>query len=1097
MAGDASKNKAKFPVKFRGLVNDVKGFTRDIYHHRRGTKSEHVLENQTWVTETPTTSEAPESPKTTEVTEFSEEKPLFRDAPRNASLTVQVTLNFDEPLNYSYSRNYEASPSLHPTDELCEGLLRRIDHCSQELITRKDSSALERTSTDGSAKPLRFEIHVQIVRARSEIWTSRTFRSYQRLPLGAEAAKEIILSAHRMVGLFLRHHDEGFVWKDGPVHDDLSQEHETFPYRPGRVQQISCIPRAYFLEKSQNFESIPGYTITLSVTSRNHRRKPSEWTETVEINSSQTTPLGLASAESLFFDASYAVESVFRLERKGFEDRHRPCSVSDGCKHCRPHEGDGLELKLTVANNLGPHFDHLERTILAETNFFSHPKAADCAGFVKSLEAACVEVRDAADDAVSRIDDLEFKITELRSRGWALDQPLVFTLDSTNCYSRRTVEAILDRIQTGVADILRGNAIAVRMTAHKRGHFILDKTLVARDPFEQAERKKSKPVQKSKEYIIHRLQQRIERDIQMICKDTCSISDLRGEKDDVQVAAATLQNTSSARASDNPLPHDKPDSDRSLPQEPVIQSEDFAASVPQNLPTITVSVTNPQGEVGGPEENANDSEDSEYEDSSTETASQNGGVDMSSSTSSPTSQQQTTVITDSRTGARKSPLISECDDRIELDSYNTKNVSCDTNVKRRLFGVPSSENRRDGGSLPRRASSLSTGIEAKRTEGEDQVSTADNLDAKSDLAYESSIAPETPSLVGGGGSPRSSLLITPPKTHEPVSSHEVDLFTSSAIDSGVDDGKVLEKSGEDTPRNLFSDLPIVLPPSGLLPSQKIARSPLHRDYVVQEDSGLGISETSDFADVAEHGDEQGNIPTMVVEPEQASASIAGKQLIDLKPAIHENPQGSETDTTRKNGQDIQQDLPEEKPTDKIVASTNLEPLATSVPNVELPESEGAEFSQSKLDFEFSSPGAVTPSEGGISPLEDHERFLITTDKNITDATVPATTSQETPDPSEDVDFAPLLPRSSSQTRTAERQLSHRFSFGGSAGHIGLHEHQFGGLRKALFSPAHRPASRSSSTCENDHDELATRSATPPTPLLRSVTPEAPEAEELQ
>ncbi|KAI0594314.1 hypothetical protein F4775DRAFT_435019 [Biscogniauxia sp. FL1348] len=1067
MASDASKSKARFPARFRGLVNDVKGkFSRDVYHHRRGAKSEQVLPNQAWAPASPNSSSVPESPKATEVAELCDEKVQFRNAPRNASLTVQVTLNFDEPLNYSYSRNYEGSPSLQPTDELCEGLLRRIDHCSQELITRKDSTALERTSTDGSAKPLRFEIHVQIVRARSEIWTSRTFKSYQRLPLGADNAKEIILSAHYMIGLFLRHHDEGFVWKDGPVHDELSQEHETFPYRPGRVQPMSCVPRAYFLEKSQDFESTPGYTIKLSLTSRNHRRKPVEWNETVEVNSSQATPLGLTSAENLFFDASFAIEGVFRLERKVFEDRHRSCAASDGCKLCRPHEGDGLELKLTVVNNLGPRFDHLERTLRAETNFFSHPKAEDCISFLMSLKTACAEVRDAADTVISRINDLEFKIIELRSRGWALDEPLLFKLDPSNCYSRRNIEAILDRVQTGVADILRGNAIAVRMTAHKKGHFILDKTLVARDPLDQTENKKAKPMRKSKEYVLEKLQQRIERDIQMVCKDTCSISDLCDKKESVQEPAIA------------PLLQVKPGSNVSLSQKPAAQSQAPAACIPQSLPTITLSVPEPQDKVAGSVKSGNDSSNSKHGVPSPAITSQTEDRYLPSPPSSPTSQHQRTVATDPSTGARKFPLMPEYDEGVELENRGSEIGSDNTNVRRRLFAKSEDQG---SVSLPQTASSLGPSIEGKRTQGEDQVSTTDNVDALSDRAYESSTAPETPSLVGGGGSPRSSLLITPPKVHEPVS--------STKLDSDGDDGKVFDNSSEDAPRNLFNGFPIVSSTSKI-PSQKLTPSPPHQDQAVHENSSLGITandipEMSDLTNGTKHNGEQINEPT-IVEGKYFSTSTPGKLSIDTKPPAKTLPLDSVTDITRPYGQDSQQ-LPIREPFPS--SKTKSELLTTGVPDFELPGTEGMEFSQSRLDFEFSSPGAITPpAEGEDSNVSDDDSDDDKQPPPAIDVKVADTANPENPDPSEDVDFPPSPSRSSSQP-----QLAHRYSFGGSAGHIGFHEHQFGSmdLRKALMrSPPHRPASRSSSNYDNDHDEA--RSTTPPTPLLRSITPEVPE-----
>ncbi|RYO80183.1 hypothetical protein DL766_001290 [Monosporascus sp. MC13-8B] len=441
-----------------------------------------------------------------------------------ADLNIKVSLHFDEPLDFSYSRHYAGSSSLVVTEKLCQGLLRRVDHCSEELLTRKDSSALEHTKDDGTGKPARFELDVQINRG-AELWATRSFKSYQKAPLTADDAREIALETHHIVGFFLMRHDHGFAWRDGPIRDDHSLSPETHPFRgPGRVQPMSCIPRTYFLEKSQSFEWTPGYTIHLSMTNRHHRRVPVEWKNTVEVNSQQTTPLNLETAERLFFEASFSLERIIRSERESFEERHRSCTYSDGCQHCRQHDGNGSELELEIKNNLGPQYEHLRRTVTIKTTLFSHPRGQDCESFTKGLEQAFIRIRNDADGKVSRLNDLEFRIIELRGRGWALQEPLLFTIGPTSTHSRRSIEAILDRMQTSVTDILRRNAMTVRMTAHKRGHFIIDKTLVAREPLDKADDKK-KNSQNTKEETLDRLRTRIEKDIEMICLDTLSLGD--------------------------------------------------------------------------------------------------------------------------------------------------------------------------------------------------------------------------------------------------------------------------------------------------------------------------------------------------------------------------------------------------------------------------------------------------------------------------------------------------------------------------------------------------------------------------------------------
>ncbi|KAI0102215.1 hypothetical protein GGR51DRAFT_298579 [Nemania sp. FL0031] len=530
MAAQGPTQKSKtglggLPARFKNFVHDIKSLKKDIYRQRRGTKSEGAISTQPSPSQriTPTPNQDPSGPET---------RSLFRPSPQVRSLSIRVTVNFGEPLNYAHSQDYEGSSLLQPTEELCEALIRRVDHCSKELITRKDSSALDRTGTDGLAKPLRYEIQLQVLRNEigtgTEAWASRTLRSYQRQPLGTEAAREVILSTHYMVGLFLRHHDEAFVWKDSPVREDEMQEQKTFPYRPGRVQPLTSIPRSFFIEREQDFESIPGYTVRFSFTSQDHHRTPPQWHDTVEVNSRQLSPLTLANAENLFLDACYAVDGVFQSERREFEALQKSCASHSGCRHCRQQDGDGIEMLVAVKNNVGPMFDNLERTTCANVNVFWKDHAPDCVEFVEKAKAAITQVCRATDESVSRMNDFEFYIIELRGRGWSIDEPLAFTLGPETCLCRRTVESLLDRLQTGVADVLRGNAIAVRMTARKRGHFILHKTLVAREPMEKPGDKK-KSAGKSKAYVLDRLKQRIERDIEMVCRDTCTIASREAE----------------------------------------------------------------------------------------------------------------------------------------------------------------------------------------------------------------------------------------------------------------------------------------------------------------------------------------------------------------------------------------------------------------------------------------------------------------------------------------------------------------------------------------------------------------------------------------
>lgn len=762
MASDALKRRSKsgaFPAKFRTLVSDMKRFKIHRREKKR-TESEGVMADPN---STPLVFQAPQIP---------EAKPV---SPRNSlfvgNLAVQVTITFDEPLNYSYSRTYEASPSLQATEVLCQGLLRRIDHCCHEMITRKDSTAMEYAAASGSDKPLRFEIQIDIIRGWSEIWASRTFKSYQKQPLTAEAASQIILSTHYVVGLFLRRHDEGFVWKGGPVRDDPSQELGKFPHRAGRVQPMSCVPRFYFLERPQTFESIPGYTINFSFASECQRRKPSEWHTTVEVNSRQTAPLNSIGAEILFFEASYALESALRSERRGFDAVHRLCASLDGCKNCRHHDSDGLELRFSITNNMGPQFPELERIIRSSSSLSFYSDIQDCLAFVNRVENALSKVRDDADDTISRMNDLEFRITELRGRGWSLDEPLIFVLDPFKSYSQRTIEAMLDRIQAGVADILRGNAISVRMTAHKRGHFILDKTFVARDPFEVAGSKKPKPSRKSKAYVLDQLRQRIERDIAMVCKDTLTVddieSDARAEEKAACVKSPPSQDVDAATSSSGL------DVPGSVSNDTTEQHE--ASTYPTT--SLKTSATSSVSKIIT-EENSSARAMSGSE--ATEATGTEELTTLSDTRPPEPVRRPSEAIHCSKSGARAFPLVPGLEDYAESESSG---LDEDSNERDSQLAAPEQPFSETG---PPRTPNGTHGSEEKR------LAPTTNLgeEPESGPTYAPSTGSSTPSLVfgGGGSSPSSSLcksILGSPTARYCESIASDDTFYSAVTDLGV------------------------------------------------------------------------------------------------------------------------------------------------------------------------------------------------------------------------------------------------------------------------------------------------------------------------
>ncbi|KAI2629811.1 hypothetical protein GGR54DRAFT_280173 [Hypoxylon sp. NC1633] len=1032
MASTPSKRRTKsgvLPGRFKNFVNDMKRFKL----HRRGKKkSEGDMAEPT---------SAPEIPQATEPNPISSRSSLPLQ-----NLAAQVTITFDEPLNYSYTRNYETSPSLQATEALCQGLLRRVDHCCHELITRKDSTAMEYAAASGSDKPLRFEIQIDILQGWSEVWASRTFKSYQKQHLSAEAAREIIISTHQIIGLFLRRHDQGFVWKDGPVRDDPLDEQCKYPHRAGRVEPMSCVPRSYFLEKSQSFETVPGYSINLSFTSRCQRRKPSEWHTTAEVNSSQTTPLNSIVAESLFFEASYALEGVLRSERQAFETVHRPCANLDGCKDCRHHDGDGLELQFSIANNLGPQFPRLDRTIHCNSSLSLHSDAHECLNFVKKVETAFAKVRDDTDNIINVMNDLEFRIIELRGFGWSLDEPLVFILDSSSSHSQRNTEAVLDRIQAGVADILRGNAISVRMTAHKRGHFILDKTFVARDPFEPAKNRKMKLPRKSKDYVLNRLRQRIERDIEIACRDTLTlddneetgkagngiyVSDQRPSTQDADITASTtsgLETTESA-------------SDDSTEEQ---EESSYSSADPETSATPSVSKKTIPVEGATPESPA----------AKPETA----GIEHSAP-SSPVrppipARRSSVAILCSNTGARAFPLVPGLN---EYKDSNSSVLDKDESMSRQVLTDQSIHE-----SSPRQSSapisSEPTSLDESK-ESEEKVSgaiTDPEEEQESAPVYEPSTSSSAPSLMSGGGSsPSSSILITPKATRL---RSEVDYSRNVIVDSDEENDGDSESTSVETQQDLAKIQPFSSPTLRHA-TKLIVSSPLRKSETVQEQGNFGsintnISSPQDIA--SPHPVQKELAPAAeIVQARAPTASVADIHPVDASTSDSSSKEtrdsgAEETGPDGQNIKDTTTKLPSGDDISEVPSSSKQSLLSESESESEPGNGDADDFAQSKPDFIFSSPATTTPD--GASEEEDADTDA---DANA-DGTPPSRLRAASPDPSEAFD-SDASPATSPRVRKALG--SPRRSFG-SAGMLGFHEQMFGSLNLRTALMRSRPTSYS-------------------------------------
>ncbi|KAJ4297206.1 hypothetical protein N0V88_004124 [Collariella sp. IMI 366227] len=484
------------------------------------------------------------------------------DAPTAPALLVTVDIRFTDPVIRSrYFRTYASSPGFDANNRICRGLVRRIERCSEELLTRKDSAALE-TMKSGTyeAKPQRFQISFRIVRRETGEWAARTYRSYQKHPLTIGLTREIMLAIHRMIGLFLRRHDEGFKWLETPVSEVDSEGSETMvPSRDGPLSLLA-VPRSRFIEATQTFEFVPGYTIDLIFRSRNPHRKVHAVDRKLKINSTQATPLTHFLSEDITWKAVQAINQGLDTRKRELDDHIRDRHGRD--EHVSHH--DTLEIDFRISNNLGPLYSHMHRNIRSKLALFRDVEARDCDHFLNDIENQLVHIRNEADGRLNALNDLEFRIVELKGVGWTLHEPATFTLDASASYSRRTIQAALERIQTGIGDVIRGHNLAIRITAQKRGHLVLDKAIVAHE-------KRGKPrevfssTEDAQTAFVSRLKVQIQQDIDKVFEDSCSINDIPDDEEGYFIRPTTPAQPEQPYPEEPPSPSHSPASTRSSP----------------------------------------------------------------------------------------------------------------------------------------------------------------------------------------------------------------------------------------------------------------------------------------------------------------------------------------------------------------------------------------------------------------------------------------------------------------------------------------------------------------------------------------------------
>ncbi len=447
--------------------------------------------------------------------------------PTTPALVVHVDVHFTDPIIRSrYSRSYGSSPSFDASDRVCRGIVRRIERCSEEFITRKDSGALEVFKGNTyERKPQRFEMTFRITRRGKGEWAERTYRSYQKHPLTVALTKELTLAVHGMIGLFLRRHDPSFKWLDCPVPEEEEGNEATVPSH-GPLSMLS-IPRSRFIEATQTFAFVPGYTIDLCFRKKNPQRQALGFERRIKVDSAQTTPLTRALSEELLQKSLQFVSRGLESKEQELDDGH---GAHSGCGCAHLCEDDVVEIDLSVSNNLGPRYSHTHQNVKGRLALLRGFEAGDCESFLGDAERFLVHAKNEVDATLSSVNELDLRIVELKGVGWTVHEAASFTLDPSVSYGRRAVQAALDRIQTGIGDVIRGHNVSIHIKAHKRGHPVLDKAIVAHEKHGKPREAFASRLDAQMAFVA-RLKARIQQDIDKAFEDSCAIDDIPDDEE--------------------------------------------------------------------------------------------------------------------------------------------------------------------------------------------------------------------------------------------------------------------------------------------------------------------------------------------------------------------------------------------------------------------------------------------------------------------------------------------------------------------------------------------------------------------------------------
>ncbi|PNP77370.1 hypothetical protein FNYG_09246 [Fusarium nygamai] len=439
-------------------------------------------------------------------------------------LRVHVQVKFESPHSSEHVRDYEASAQLKATDRICQALLSRLQHCSSELITRHDSNALDPLrKPHRDVKPLRYRITYRVERDGLTL-VEKSLRSFQEYELTHDDAREVVAATDRIIGLFLVRHDPGFQWSESVESETTSPETETFRPCTGRPQSMACIPRSHFVSDTQKFEFVSGYSIELFLRSRCATRYPENRNASIKIDSRQPSPLPLLLGEELTTRVSNLIIDPVDAWKRKFDKRHKSCAGLEGSGGCTHIEDGAVDIMVKVRNHIGPDYTYFSHRIQTSKVLFNDHDGRDFDEFANQVKAKLEKARDMTDKSVRSLDDFTLTIRELRGKNWSVHEPFIVRLDPTVTYCRQTMEAVMERLQTGISNVLEHHEDALAtMTVHKRGHLIFDGFLDGAGGDDSVHHERFATPDLERKALEAHLKERIRSDITMLCRDTCAI----------------------------------------------------------------------------------------------------------------------------------------------------------------------------------------------------------------------------------------------------------------------------------------------------------------------------------------------------------------------------------------------------------------------------------------------------------------------------------------------------------------------------------------------------------------------------------------------